>query len=129
MKVLGANGLQYLITKLMGVDFIVEEGTSGIWTYRKWNSGKIELWGDASGSVTAYGNYSYGYNYYMTVSFPFTLNSVINYQASAQLASQITITSLVKEGVTMSSMQVYASCPQGGTQPIYAKIYVLGTWK
>lgn len=27
------------------VDFVVEEGTSGIWNYRKWNSGLAECWG------------------------------------------------------------------------------------
>jgi len=27
------------------VDFIVEQGTEGIWTYRKWNSGIAECWG------------------------------------------------------------------------------------
>lgn len=26
-------------------DYIVAQGTSGIWTYRKWNSGIAELWG------------------------------------------------------------------------------------
>lgn len=26
-------------------DYIVEQGTSGIWTYRKWNSGVVECWG------------------------------------------------------------------------------------
>ena len=26
-------------------DYIVEEGTSGIWTYKKWNSGIVECWG------------------------------------------------------------------------------------
>lgn len=26
-------------------DYIVEQGTSGIWTYRKWNSGIAECWG------------------------------------------------------------------------------------
>ena len=26
-------------------DFVVERGTSGIWTYRKWNSGVAECWG------------------------------------------------------------------------------------
>lgn len=29
----------------LGVDYIVEQGTSGIWTYRKWNSGISECWG------------------------------------------------------------------------------------
>lgn len=26
-------------------DYVVEQGTSGIWTYRKWNSGIAECWG------------------------------------------------------------------------------------
>lgn len=29
----------------MGVDYIVERGTSGIWTYEKWASGKAVCWG------------------------------------------------------------------------------------
>lgn len=32
-------------------DFIVEQGTSGIWTYRKWNSGIAECWGRSSGTI------------------------------------------------------------------------------
>ena len=32
-------------------DFIVEQGTSGIWAYRKWNSGISECWGTASINV------------------------------------------------------------------------------
>ena len=28
----------------LSVDYIVEEVTSGIWTYRKWNSGIVECW-------------------------------------------------------------------------------------
>ena len=30
-------------------DYIVEQGTSGIWTYRKWNSGFGEYWGKEQG--------------------------------------------------------------------------------
>ena len=33
-------------------DYIVEQGTDGIWTYRKWNSGIAECWGEYSYSVT-----------------------------------------------------------------------------
>lgn len=29
-------------------DYIVSQGTSGIWTYRKWNSGMAEVWGHYS---------------------------------------------------------------------------------
>ena len=32
-------------------DFVVEQGTTGIWTYRKWNSGIAECCGTASVSV------------------------------------------------------------------------------
>lgn len=35
-------------------DFIVEQGTSGIWTYRKWNSGIAECWGTTSKSFTGW---------------------------------------------------------------------------
>lgn len=33
------------------VDFIVENGVSGNWTYRKWNSGLMECWGFIKGTV------------------------------------------------------------------------------
>ncbi len=35
-------------------DYIVEQGTSGIWTYRKWNSGIAECWGTTSVPSTSY---------------------------------------------------------------------------
>lgn len=34
-----------LLIKNKEIDYIVEQGTSGIWTYRKWNSGLAEYWG------------------------------------------------------------------------------------
>ena len=42
------NKVNYCLSELsqrLGVDYMVEEGTSGIWTYRKWNSGIAECWG------------------------------------------------------------------------------------
>ena len=35
--------------KLPAADYVVEQGTSGIWTYRKWNSGIAECWGREQG--------------------------------------------------------------------------------
>ena len=35
-----------------GADYVVATGTSGIWTYRKWNSGIAECWGKKSISAT-----------------------------------------------------------------------------
>lgn len=34
-------------------DFITEQGTSGIWTYRKWNSGMAECWGRTAQTTVA----------------------------------------------------------------------------
>ena len=33
------------VDELQSRDYIVEQSTSGIWTYRKWNSGVAECWG------------------------------------------------------------------------------------
>lgn len=46
-----------------GLDYIVEEGTEGIWTYRVWNSGFAEAWGTQTfTSITA--SQSWGSLYY-----------------------------------------------------------------
>ena len=37
--------LQPMTTNAGTVDYIVDEGISDIWTYRKWNSGILEMWG------------------------------------------------------------------------------------
>lgn len=44
-------------------DFIVEQGTSGIWTYRKWNSGIAECWGTTR-FTNAPMTSAWGYGYY-----------------------------------------------------------------
>ena len=44
------------ITGVMPVadDYVVEAGTSGIWTYRKWNSGVSEFWGIITHNITGW---------------------------------------------------------------------------
>lgn len=56
-------------------DYVVESGKSGIWTYRKWNSGIAECWGiySASGVNLAASHYSgFYYSASISVSLPFT---------------------------------------------------------
>lgn len=38
--------------KLPAADYVIEQGTSGIWTYRKWNSGYCECEGTGSATAT-----------------------------------------------------------------------------
>ena len=42
---LGSVGANIYFGSTKMTDFVVEQGTSGIWTYRKWNSGIAECWG------------------------------------------------------------------------------------
>ena len=66
-------------------DFVVETGTSGIWTYRKWYSGLAECWGKKTGTVTnlakAWGNLYVGETYIDRVQYPFTFTAAPNEQA------------------------------------------------
>lgn len=47
-------------TSVVGADYIIEQGTEGIWAYRKWESGIAECWGAQSYSnisvATAWGS-------------------------------------------------------------------------
>lgn len=61
-------------------DFVIQQGTSGIWTYRRWKSGIAECWGRKSVSTAianAWGNlYTSGSLSALNVSFPFTFAAV-----------------------------------------------------
>ena len=63
-------------------DYVIETGTSGSWTYRKWESGKSECWGYPSVSTAI--SSSYGKMYYAgayTFTFPsglFVASPIVN---------------------------------------------------
>ncbi len=50
-------------------DHVVEQGTSGVWTYRKWNNGRMEVYGTASQTPTALNNGVNSITVTMPVSF------------------------------------------------------------
>lgn len=65
--------------KLPAADYVVEQGTSGIWTYEKWASGKIKMKGRTTTTLSSSGWSTSGSAYYNSLSsraFPFTLASV-----------------------------------------------------
>lgn len=55
------NGLDQ--TVIAPADHVVDEGTDGIWTFRKWDSGIAECWGIATQTVTTWSAWN-TYNYY-----------------------------------------------------------------
>lgn len=70
----------------VSVDYIIQQGTSGIWTYRLWDSGIAECWGSKSVSVpvaSAWGNvYTSGSLSALNISYPFTFKELPTLTAS-----------------------------------------------
>ena len=62
-----------MLAKLLNCDYVIEEGSSGIWTYRKWASGISECWGIHNQSITSWtqwGGTYYSAPYNVQVSYP-----------------------------------------------------------
>lgn len=61
------------LTGSKAADYIVEQGTSGIWVYRKWASGIAECWGTYSWAIstwTQWGSSIYYSTYSETINYP-----------------------------------------------------------
>lgn len=59
-------------------DYIVDQGISGIWTYRKWNSGLAECWGVytmTSAATKSWGTLYYSDTLAPRINYPFTFAS------------------------------------------------------
>lgn len=78
------NDRPYIEINGVEQDYIVEQSTSGIWTYRKWSSGIKECWGTVTHTVTV--NTAWGSLYESAavggIDFPFTFDSVPSMQLS-----------------------------------------------
>lgn len=61
---LNGVSIQDILSKL-GTDYITAQGTTGVWTWRKWASGTAELWGVFSADSLAVNN-AWGSVYYGT---------------------------------------------------------------
>ena len=85
-----ANFLKSMALKLgLIADYVVEQGTSGIWTYKKWASGEAELRATfvtttAYAITTAYGNV-YRYNEPFTIAFSGVPFSFVDYDTDSEI--------------------------------------------
>lgn len=54
--------LKELLAKILSTPLVIETGTSGIWTYRKWSDGTMEMFGyQTCSSMTYAANGGYGW--------------------------------------------------------------------
>ena len=112
-------------------DYIVEQGTSGNWTYRKWNSGISECWATVSVEVTSYqawGNQYYS-TPYCTATFPtdlFVSIPVVTAIRTGGAEGTTVVGGVSKTGV--STMYILRPIvPPNGT--LYFSVCANGTWK
>ena len=136
------NTLEAIKTKLnahdkaLSVDYIVEQGTSGIWTYRKWNSGIAECWG--RGTWTSDINSSWGTStnqstkLFPETTYPFAFKTAPCVSANAW-NKDYTMMTAQHGGSKSESPVILAVRPAGlavsSTITIEARIHAIGRWK
>ena len=136
------NDLKAVLDEVLpnaSVDYIVEQGTSGIWTYRKWNSGVAECWGKGtiSGTWTAWGSV---YHIEKTFDYPFAFASVPVVQAFSQAQSVSGVSSSIMSvgsyiGLADTALQEHCNVAlfraTAGTNSVNypCDIYAIGRWK
>lgn len=113
----------------LDVDYVVEEGTSGIWTYRKWASGVAECWGKTMQNITAgtaYGNIRYGSS--SLINFPFefieTPDVVTDVKANQQLGW-----TAVSGDTSKSRVKIVIMSSQTTGDNWTFSIHAIGRWK
>ena len=113
-------------------DYVLEQGTSGIWTYRKWASGVAECWAKITQTVTPGDAWSGTLNltpYVITVTTPIEFTGIDCVNASAYVGDGHTITSYLNvtnpNKISISALSVYLT----GQQECQAYVHVMGRLK
>lgn len=114
------------------VDYVVKQGKSGIWTYRKWDSGVCELWGRHSATLSNYAtvNSWYGYNT-GAIDLPFKVYSPCT-QISAKVGSGFAHSGncySASNNASITKITGYCIANQSGSQSTVWHFYIIGTWK
>lgn len=112
------------------VDCVVEQGTSGIWKYCKWDSGKIELWTNSHQFTISFTTSSNGFSYATESDIPVPLVNSIEF-ASGDCTkwhytnwASVTCNDELKLGI-----RYYGLNANGNGNTIPFSFYVIGRWK
>lgn len=112
------------------VDFIVEQGVSGYWTYRKWNSGVAECWGRISSTPA---DVDSGNNVAVTLPFAFAdtgyvvqitkarNGKLVSYQSDSDGAGNVKHSE--------DSFTLYYAYRYSGIYSVTFNLHVIGEWK
>ena len=137
LKALLSRILEF-ISDLDGIsDYVVEQGTDGIWTYRKWNSGKAECWGTATrtGTWTAWGSLyelinSNGQSHYKeTLPTGLFINAPSCFGCPGKNAMGVLLETFGNPSTESTDGFIPVRPSTSTTTTIYVSIYVIGNWK
>ena len=110
-------------------DYVVEQGTSGDWKYRKWNSGIAECFGYislGSISVSAVGNVYRGDK---SVSLPAIFNDIPSNVHITNGDPLVHIISINGRATDANTVSAYVWKATSSTVTVYGAFHVIGTWK
>lgn len=132
----GATSVAGILEALGIKDYITEQGTSGIWQYRKWSSGVAECWGeytDEDVSVTTEWGQIYDsvsmYGYYNYPSGLFVAAPVEQVTARAVGGNGIWLETFLDATAERTGKWQYARATQGSGITVRVTMYSIGRWK
>lgn len=116
----------------LAADYIVSQGTSGIWTFRKWASGVAECWLESELTLTgstpvAYMNDSAYYSY-ATFDLPFTFKTQPRAVADGSLGTGMGFVNVLV-GSGYSEITAYVTGNQNSAAIRIRSMIVTGRWK
>lgn len=117
------------------LDYVIETGTDGIWTYRKYNSGIAECWGRTpqyTVDVTStWGNIFTADDAIPKIDFPFTFKEIPVVSITPEMADGNYWFFTGNYGVTTTATPSYGVC-RGTSRTgniVQAQLRVIGRWK
>lgn len=128
-----------LITALKSqlIQYEYEEGASGVWTWRKYNDGTIELWGEEestfSSTFSAWGSI-YSLDVAGLGAYPITFTRIDEMHGACGLARVNSVSSIVNFSATAnittapSYMMIRGTNIGAEDRTLYKTLYVKGTW-
>lgn len=112
-------------------DYVVEQGTSGNWAYRKWNSGVAECWGLHSKTIsgvsgsTPFSGYCFAFG---SISFPTSFfNATPVVSVAGQVASNYMC--VCYNSASSTGVNVELQSNVSGSRTCVVHIYAIGKWK
>lgn len=115
------------------VDFVVAQGTSGIWRWRKWASGFAECWGVTSFAVATGTDNWHWVGYDTTVrgghALPFAFNTIVDSTVTLVNGNYWAIVRNENQNNLSQAPQFWVVAPSAHQATVTVRYGIAGTWK